>query len=238
MNKLITSIIMALLLLIFPACKEDKTPNDFTADRKQMVERQLKGRDIKDKAVLDAMQKVERHRFIPSNLRNMAYSDQPLPIGEGQTISQPYIVALMTQLADIQPQEKVLEIGTGSGYQAAILSTLCDEIYTIEIIESLCQQARIRLKILGYKNVHVKCGDGFKGWKQNAPYDAIIVTCAPPEVPQPLINQLAEKGKIVVPVGTLWQELKVITKENKKIKSSDIIPVRFVPMTGEGVEEM
>jgi len=238
MNKLINPIIMALLLLIFPACKEDKTPNDFTAARKQMVQRQLEGRDITDKAVLDAMQKVERHKFVPPNLRNMAYADRPLPIGEGQTISQPYIVALMTQLADIQPHEKVLEIGTGSGYQAAILVALCDRVYTIEIIESLCQQARIRLKNMGYENIYVKCGDGFKGWKEHAPYDAIIVTCAPPEVPQPLINQLAEKGKIVIPVGAQWQELKVITKENGKIKSSDITPVRFVPMTGEEVEKM
>ncbi|MBS3741732.1 MAG: protein-L-isoaspartate(D-aspartate) O-methyltransferase [Candidatus Cloacimonetes bacterium] len=238
MNKLINPIIMALLLIIFPACKEDKTPNDFTTARKQMVQRQLEGRDITDKAVLEAMQKVERHKFVPPNLRNMAYADRPLPIGEGQTISQPYIVALMTQLADIQPHEKVLEIGTGSGYQAAILASLCHQVYTIEIIESLCEQARIRLTNLGYKNVYVKCGDGFKGWKEHAPYDAIIVTCAPPEVPQPLINQLAEKGKIVIPVGTQWQELKVITKENDKIKTSDIIPVRFVPMTGEEVEKM
>lgn len=230
-------LILTIILCLFPACENIEGQEKFTQARKKMVETQLKARDITDKDVLNAMLKVQRHKFVPFHLRDLAYTDQPLPIGEGQTISQPYIVALMTQLADLQPDEKVLEVGTGSGYQAAILARLCKKVYTIEILEPLATQARRRLKKLGYDNIKVKCGDGYKGWKEYAPFDAIIVTCAPPEVPPPLIEQLSEGGKIVIPVGTTWQELKVIQKKDGEIKTTNIIPVRFVPMTGEGVKE-
>jgi protein-L-isoaspartate(D-aspartate) O-methyltransferase len=159
-----------------------------------------------------------------------------LPIGEGQTISQPYIVALMTELLELKGDEKVLEIGTGSGYQAAILAELAKEVYTIEIIEKLAQTAKERLEKLGYQNIKVKAGDGYLGWPEVAPFDAIIVTCAPPFIPEPLQEQLKEGGRMVIPVGTAYQELKLIRKEKGKIKVKAIIPVRFVPMTGEGVK--
>jgi protein-L-isoaspartate(D-aspartate) O-methyltransferase len=201
-----------------------------------MVEQQLKSRDINDPEVLQAMLQVKRHLFVPEASRDQAYRDRPLPLVKGQTISQPYIVALMTQLAHLEPEEKVLEIGTGSGYQAAILSRLCRHVYSIEIIDQLAKEARQRLKKLGFANIHIKTGDGFKGWKEHAPYDAIIVTCAPPAIPPPLIAQLAESGRLVVPVGRTWQELIVLTKKSGTIHKERIIPVRFVPMTGSGVQ--
>lgn len=195
-----------------------------------MVEEQIIARGIRDERVIQAMLKVERDQFVPENLRQFAYEDRPLPIGYGQTISQPYIVALMTSLLGLKGDEKVLEIGTGSGYQAAILAELTKEVYTIEIIPQLAKQAESRLKKLGYKNVKVKCGDGFEGWPEYAPFDCIIVTCAPEEIPPLLIQQLKEGGRMVIPVGKFWQELKLVVKENDKIKIKDIIPVRFVPM--------
>lgn len=195
-----------------------------------MVEEQIIARGIRDERVIQAMLKVERDQFVPENLRQFAYEDRPLPIGYGQTISQPYIVALMTSLLGLKGDEKVLEIGTGSGYQAAILAELTKEVYTIEIIPQLAKQAESRLKKLGYKNVKVKCGDGFEGWPEYAPFDCIIVTCAPEEIPPLLIQQLKEGGRMVIPVGKFWQELKLVVKENGKIKVKDIIPVRFVPM--------
>ena len=208
----------------------------FTQAREKMVKTQIRNRGIKDERLLKAMLKVERHRFVPEEYQKFAYSDCPLPIGEEQTISQPYIVALMTELLKLNGDEKVLEIGTGSGYQAAILAELSKEVYTIEILEPLAKQAEKLLKDLGYENITVKCGDGYIGWEEHAPFDAIIVTCAPPYIPQPLIDQLAEGGKMVVPVGTDWQELKLIKKQNGKINVIDTIPVMFVPMTGEGVK--
>jgi protein-L-isoaspartate(D-aspartate) O-methyltransferase len=210
---------------------------DFKAMRVKMVETQIKARGVKDPRVLSALLKVERHRFVPEKYLNSAYSDQPLPIGEGQTISQPYIVALMTELLELKGNEKVLEIGTGSGYQAAILAELAKEVYTIEIIEPLASQARERLSALGYPNVKVKAGDGYLGWPEAAPFDAIIVTAAPDHIPKPLIEQLKEGGRMVVPVGTYTQELKKIVKRSGKMEAIDVIPVLFVPMTGEGVKQ-
>jgi protein-L-isoaspartate(D-aspartate) O-methyltransferase len=224
-----------LLLALLPNCllAADLEEERFTEARKAMVESQLWGRGIKDGNVLNAMNKVKRHEFVPLPYRAASYADRPLPIGEEQTISQPYIVALMTELLKLKNTDRVLEVGTGSGYQAAILAEIAKEVYTIEIVEPLATRSQQLLKELGYSNIKVKCGDGFVGWKEYAPFDAIIVTCAPKEVPQPLIDQLAEGGRLVIPVGVSWQELKLIKKEGGKINSSSIIPVRFVPMTGE-----
>lgn len=211
--------------------------NQFVQARRDMIETQIRLRGIKDERLLGAMFKVKRHLFVPAHLQNLAYSDGPLPIGEGQTISQPYIVAIMTELLNLDGDEKVLEIGTGSGYQAAILAELAKEVYTIEILEPLAEQSEKALNDLGYENITVKCGDGYRGWEEYAPFDAIIVTCAPPYIPQPLLDQLAEGGRMVIPVGTLWQELKLLEKVNAQIKTISIIPVRFVPMTGEEVKK-
>ncbi|MEE8479193.1 MAG: protein-L-isoaspartate(D-aspartate) O-methyltransferase [Candidatus Neomarinimicrobiota bacterium] len=196
-----------------------------------MVKYQIQKRGITNKNILRVMRNTPRHLFVPPALSTMAYDDYPIPIGEEQTISQPYIVALMTDLLSLKGNEKILEIGTGSGYQAAILSQLVDTVYTIEIVESLAINAKKRLDNLNYKNVVVKYGDGYKGWPSVAPFDAIIVTAAPEEVPQILIDQLKVNGHIVIPVGDKWQELQLITKINKnKIKRKNVIPVRFVPM--------
>ncbi len=205
--------------------------------REKMVEIQIKARGVKDPRVLSALLKVERHRFVPEEYLDSAYSDQPLPIGEGQTISQPYIVALMTDLLDLKGNEKILEIGTGSGYQAAVLAELAKEVYTIEIVERLASTAKNRLLELGYLNTKVKAGDGYLGWPEAAPFDAIIITCAPDHIPEPLVEQLREGGRMVVPVGTYAQELKKIVKHSGKIETTDVIPVVFVPMTGNGVKE-
>jgi protein-L-isoaspartate(D-aspartate) O-methyltransferase len=210
---------------------------DFQSMKEEMVETQIRARGIKDETVLNAMLKVDRHEFVPEEARHLAYSDRPLPIGEGQTISQPYIVALMTELLELKKGDRVLEIGTGSGYQAAILAELADHLYTIEIIESLGRSAEGLLRKLGYKNITVKIGDGYIGWEEFAPFDAIIVTAAPPHIPQPLLDQLKERGRLVIPVGDYYQELKKITKVKGEIKSQDIIPVVFVPMTGEHVKK-
>jgi protein-L-isoaspartate(D-aspartate) O-methyltransferase len=199
-----------------------------------MLKYHLRGRGIKDEAVLAAMAKVPRHEFVPPDYQEYAYADHPLPIGYGQTISQPYIVALMTELLELKRGDKVLEIGTGSGYQAAVLAELTDEVYTVEIIPELAASAAERLKRLGYDNVHVKNADGYYGWKEHAPYDAIIVTAAPDHVPQPLIQQLKDGGRLVIPVGppggyqTLWQ----IRKKGDEIESRNVTGVIFVPLTG------
>ncbi len=208
----------------------DSPETAFTHQRKQMVEKQIAARGIKDRRLLDALLKVERHRFVPSHIRYSAYEDYPLPIGEGQTISQPYIVALMSELLALKGTERVLEIGTGSGYQTAVLAELTREVYTIEIVEPLARQSERLLKELNYKNVRVKMGDGFLGWPEASPFDGIIVTCAPDKIPPPLLEQLAEGGRLVIPVGKQWQDLKLVRKINSRIKEEDIIPVRFVPM--------
>ncbi len=213
-------------------CAEEKAAEKWWHKKAAvMVEIQIERRGVKDPRVLKVMRDTPRHRFIPPHLEKMAYLDGPLPIGEGQTISQPYIVALMTELLALKGDEKILEIGTGSGYQAAVLSALVSEVFSIEIVKSLVDSAAVRLDKLGYKNVTTRWGDGYKGWPEEAPFDAIIVTAAPNEIPQPLIDQLKAGGRLVVPIGARQQELKVITKnEDGTIQSKNIIPVRFVPM--------
>jgi len=193
------------------------------------------GRDITDRDVLAAIEAVPRDEFVPPEHRHQAYGDHPLPIGYGQTISQPYIVALMTQLLRLKRDHKVLEVGTGSGYQAAILSQLCDSVYSVEIIEELAVEARERLKRLGFQSVHVKQGDGYYGWEEHAPYDAIIVTAAADEVPSPLIEQLRDGGRMVIPVGPAGglQTLKLIEKRGEEIVSRNVTGVLFVPLTGD-----
>jgi len=215
--------------------QQAKEPFDFSRDREAMVTRQIQDRGIADERVLAAMRKVERHRFVPEKYQTKAYKDYPLPIGENQTISQPYIVGLMTDLLDLDGTEKVLEIGTGSGYQAAVLAELAAEVYTIEIVEPLADQAVVLLRELGYKNITVRCGDGFAGWPELAPFDAIIVTCAPPKIPQPLIDQLALGGRLVIPVGNIYQELILLERKENELVTTRITPVRFVPMTGNGI---
>lgn len=206
----------------------------FKEARRQMVERQLRARDISDPKVLEVMGRVPRHEFVPDELDHQAYDDHPLPIGHGQTISQPYIVALMTQLARPRPDARALDIGTGSGYQAAILAELCKEVYSIEIVEPLADEARRRLARLGYKNVTVRTGDGYRGWPEHAPFDLIIVAAAPDHIPQPLVDQLAPGGRMVLPVGSYPQDLVVVEKkENGQVERRSVAPVMFVPMTGE-----
>ena len=205
----------------------------FDLMREKMIKIQIERRGIRDRRVLDALRRVERHRFVPPDLQERAYDDGALPIGEGQTISQPYIVAIMTELLKLGGNERVLEIGTGSGYQAAVLAELVSHVYTIEIVESLARQAEARLPALGYRNVTVRLGDGYKGWPEEAPFDAIIVTAAPDHVPQPLVDQLREGGRMVIPVGRGTQDLVLLVKEQGRIREEQIIPVRFVPMTGE-----
>ncbi len=206
---------------------------DYERLREKMVENQIIARGIRDSLVINAMLTIKRHLFVPKPYRNFAYEDTPLPIQYKQTISQPYIVALMTELLDVKKTDIVLEIGTGSGYQAAVLSFLADTVFTIEIICELATIAEKRLDSLGYDNVIVKCGDGYKGWKEHAPFDAIIVTCAPEEIPPPLTEQLAIGGRLVIPVGSIYQNLILIAKDSTGIRKKNVIPVRFVPMTGE-----
>ena len=202
--------------------------------RHDMVVQQIRERGVLQPEVLRAMESVPRHLFIPGEHRDQAYADAPVPIGQGQTISQPYIVALMTELLDLGPGDKVLEIGTGSGYHAAVMSKVAGEVYSIEIINELGKQARSTLQELGYKNVHVRVGDGYKGWPEAAPFDAIILTAAPPrDPPQPLLDQLKVGGRMVVPVGGFVQDLLLITKTPRGPERRVVAPVRFVPMTGE-----
>ena len=201
--------------------------------RRLMVDAQIRGRGVADPAVLRAMAEVPRHRFVPEPLADAAYADRPLPIGHGQTISQPYVVALMTELLDLGPGDRVLEIGTGSGYHAAVLSRVAGEVYTIEIVEPLAERARATLAELGYANVRVRAGDGYRGWPEEAPFDAVLLTAAPPEIPPPLLDQLAVGGRLVAPVGVAFQDLTVIRRTPTGFASERITPVRFVPMTGE-----
>src|SRR6059036_554596 len=218
------------------ACgQKPSVPSDFAAERQRMVEQQLKTRGIKDERVLAAMAKVPREEFVPADERGDAYEDGPLPIGLDQTISQPYIVAFMTEQLRLKSSDRLLEIGSGSGYQAAVLAELVSEVYSIEIVEPLAKNAEATLQRLGYKNVHVKAGDGYKGWPEHAPFDSIIVTCAPERVPQPLIDQLKEGGRMIIPVGAKFaQELYLLEKKNGRLEQSAVLPVRFVPMAGEG----
>jgi protein-L-isoaspartate(D-aspartate) O-methyltransferase len=204
-------------------------------ERMEMVDRQIRGRGISDQDVLEAMEQVPRHAFVPQEYKSQAYADHPLPIGYGQTISQPYIVALMTELLQLRTDDRVLEIGTGSGYQAAILAEIVAEVYTVEIIEELAAQATTVLDEQGYENVHVLHADGYYGWEEHAPYDAIIVTAAPDHIPQPLVQQLKDGAKLVIPVGppggyqTLWE----ITRVGNEVQKRNVTGVLFVPLTGE-----
>ncbi len=203
---------------------------DTEARMSRMIEEQIKRRGITDQRVLDAMEKVERHRFVSPAMEDFAYEDRPLPIGHNQTISQPFIVAYMTSVAGVKPGHRVLEIGTGSGYQAAILAELAEQVYSVEIVEPLARQASERLKRLGYDNVKIKKGDGYKGWLEYAPFDVIIVTAAPPEVPEDLLGQLKVGGKMVIPVGTGFQELYLIKRTDEGFRKDRLMGVRFVPM--------
>ena len=205
----------------------------FAAERQAMVAEQIRSRGIEDSTVLQAMREVPRHEFVTGPMRELAYRDHPLPIGSDQTISQPYIVAYMTDAAGVSRDDKVLEIGTGSGYQAAVLGEIAREVYTIEIVPELAEQARRTLANLGYTNVHAKAGNGYLGWPEHAPFDVILVTAAPEEVPQALVDQLAVGGRMVVPVGTTFQEMTIIEKTPQGVTRRRTIPVRFVPMTGK-----
>ena len=201
--------------------------------RLKMVETQIQARGIRDERVLAAMRKVPRHEFVPPEEKLVAYSDNPLPIGQGQTISQPYIVALMTELLELKPEDKVFEVGTGSGYQTAILAEIAKEIYSVEIVEPLYKQAKTRLEKLGYPHVHLRQGDGTKGWPEAAPFDKMIVTAAGLKIPDSLVAQLKEGGRIVMPVGDMDQILVVGEKRKHVLKTYESIPVRFVPLVEE-----
>jgi protein-L-isoaspartate(D-aspartate) O-methyltransferase len=226
--------IRILLALFIAAFTLSLTAQNYTEEREQMVKWQIKDRGIDDPKVINAMRTVKRHKFVPKQFRSRAYHDGPLSIGRGQTISQPYIVALMTEKLQLNENDKVLEIGTGSGYQAAVLAEITPHVYSIEIIEELAIRARETLREQGYSNVHLKIGDGFKGWEKHAPFDGIIVTCSPSDVPVPLKRQLAENGRMVIPVGGPFvQELVVLEKKNDKIRKSHISSVRFVPMVDD-----
>ncbi len=205
----------------------------WAAERTEMVRSQIAARDVRDPRVLDAMREVPRHRFVPLDYQDRAYLDRPLPIGLGQTISQPYIVAVMTELLRPEATDRVLEIGTGSGYQAAVISRLVAKVYTIEIVPELAERAAKTLAELGYANVEVSSGDGYRGIPSEAPFDGILVTAAPDEIPEPLIEQLAVGGRMVIPVGDFYQQLTVVEKTDQGISKRTVFPVRFVPMTGE-----
>lgn len=221
---------------LFSSCvASQQLPKDEQKARESMVAYQLAARDIADKRVLEAMTEVPRHLFVPESMRALAYQDSPLPIGLNQTISQPYIVALMTQLAEPKENDKALEVGTGSGYQAAVLSRLVESVYSIEIVAELAERAKSVLNGLGYANVVVQQGDGYKGWPEEAPFDIVLVTAAAKVIPEPLIEQLAEGGRLIMPVGETAgvQVLTRLTKKNGSIQKEEILGVRFVPMTGE-----
>jgi len=227
-----------LILILSAGCVEANEEKEwqkerFMKERHEMVSNQIEARGIKDPRVLEAMREVERHKFVPSESISFSYGDHPLPIGHEQTISQPYIVAYMTEIMNLKGDEKVLEIGTGSGYQAAVLSKLVKEVYSIEIIRALGERAQKALEEEGYKNVHVKIGDGFLGWPDKAPFDAIIVTAAATDIPPPLVEQLKEGGIMVLPVGDWFQEIVIVRKSGGKIKTERTLPVRFVPLVRE-----
>jgi protein-L-isoaspartate(D-aspartate) O-methyltransferase len=211
---------------------------DYAESRARMVREQLVARGIRDARVLAAMGRVPRHELVPEALRDAAYEDGPLPIGEGQTISQPYIVAAMSEAAALSGSERVLEVGTGSGYQAAVLSALAREVYTIELEPTLAERARVALARLGCTNVHTRTGDGYRGWPEAAPFDAIVVTAAPDHVPPALLEQLAPGGRLVIPVGVSWdQELMLFTKTAHGVERRHLMPVRFVPLRGEAHDD-
>ena len=226
---------LILLVAISTSCvSQNKSSMDYANERLDMVNDQIKARGISDKRVIEAMIKVPRHLFVPEPYKRSAYEDIPLPIGLEQTISQPYIVAFMTEALTLKTTDRVLEIGTGSGYQAAILAEICNSVYTIDIFKQLADRAKQTLDDLGYKNIMVRHGDGYRGWPEHAPFDAIIVTCAPSSIPQPLKDQLAEGGRMIIPVGGSGvQQLVFLVKKQGKIVQESVLPVRFVPMIDE-----
>lgn len=238
MMRRVSRWLIALALAASGCQKHTISTSEFAGERQKMVEQQLKPRGIHDERVLAAMAKVPREEFVSENLRGQSYSDNALPIGHDQTISQPFIVGLMTEQLRPQPTDRVLEVGTGSGYQTAVLAELVKDVYTIEIIEPLAKEASARLTRLGYSNAHVKVGDGSQGWPEVAPFDAIIVTCAPDKVPQALTQQLKENGRMIVPVGNgMEQQLFLLEKKNGQLAQTAILPVRFVPMIGQAAEK-
>jgi protein-L-isoaspartate(D-aspartate) O-methyltransferase len=227
-----TTCAVRMLVLSISACVLAGDTDPASA-RARMVAEQIEARGISDPLVLAALRKVPREQFVPPALRNLAYGDRPLPIGEGQTISQPYVVALMSELAGLRRGARVLEVGTGSGYQAAVLAEMGCEVYSIEIVESLATSAAERLRRLGYSSVRVRAGDGYRGWPERAPFAAILVTAAPPAVPSPLKEQLAMGGRLVIPVGPRFGQLLVLTRTPQGFETREVAPVAFVPMTGE-----
>lgn len=228
---------MTILLAVLMMFSRQPGNPDYHKQRLVMVERQIVARGVSDNNVLNAMRDVQRHLFVPEGLQTSAYNDSPLPIGSGQTISQPYIVALMTELLSPDSNDVILEVGTGSGYQAAVLAEIVDTVYSIEIICELQERADSVLKVLGYTNIHTRCGDGYNGWPEAAPFDGIIVTAAPESVPRPLLEQLKDGGRLVIPVGDMIQYLEVHTRQGDKFTRQRSVPVRFVPMTGKVEEE-
>ena len=226
-------IVAGLVLWVVAPAGCSSGDRDYAKQRERMVEEQIVARGVHDPLVIAAMTKVPRERFVPRGLAYLAYEDSPLPIGSGQTISQPYIVALMTASLGLKRHGKILEIGTGSGYQAAVLAEIVDTVYTIEILPELAGRARAILDTLGFRNVHVRVGDGFFGWPAHAPFDGIIVTAAAPRVPEPLIEQLAIGGRVVIPVGEEYQNLEIYEKTGAGLELLSTVPVRFVPMTGK-----
>lgn len=236
--KSVLFLLVFIVQLNFNCMTQTHNPAWFEEQREEMVRDQIQLRGIRDPNVIAAMLKVERHRFVPDALLSKAYEDHPLPIGEGQTISQPYIVAFMTEALELKKTDKVLEIGTGSGYQAAVLAEICDSVFTIEIYPSLAQNAMIVLDELGYRNIFVKTGDGYEGWAEHAPFDGIIVTCAPEQIPPKLAGQLAEGGRMIIPVGPNYnQELILMEKRKGKLEKKSVLPVRFVPMIDQRGEK-
>jgi len=233
--KLLTHIFLVLLFTISTNPDLALSSDAFEKKRVEMVEKDIKGKGIKDKRVLSAMLSVQRHLFVDEGQQNKAYNDHPLPIGEGQTISQPYVVALMTEVADLKGDERVLEIGTGSGYQAAILAEIVKEVFTIEIKKGLYEMVRSRLQRLGYTNTQVKHGDGYYGWESHAPFDVIMVTASANHIPPPLLAQLKEEGRLIIPLGStvFYQNLTLVKKEKGKYAIKELGGVAFVPMTGQ-----
>jgi protein-L-isoaspartate(D-aspartate) O-methyltransferase len=235
----VARVILVLAVALYAGCssqtttKTEQPSEHWRASRMKMVDEQLRARGITDPRVLDAMSRVPRHLFVPESVRDEAYGDHPVPIGLGQTISQPYIVAFMTEALRLEPTHRVLEIGTGSGYQAAVLGELAGEVFTIEILDELATRARTTLAEAGYTKVTVRTGNGYLGWPEHAPYDRIIVTAAPDAVPQPLVDQLKVGGLMAIPVGTAFQELRVLRRTATGLETLATLPVRFVPMTGK-----
>ncbi|NTW59102.1 MAG: protein-L-isoaspartate(D-aspartate) O-methyltransferase [Nitrospirae bacterium] len=234
--RILIYFLVMLLILLYLALSA--AADQHTLKRQQMVEQDIRGRGIRDPVVLGVMGRVPRHVFVDASYQDKAYGDHPLPIGEGQTISQPYVVALMTEALGLRPADRVLEIGTGSGYQAAVLAEIVKEVYTIEIRKPLADRAAKTLADLGYRNVKVKFGDGYFGWAEQAPYDAIIITAAANHIPPPLIDQLKERGRLIVPLGSTvyFQTLTLATKRKGELDVEQICPVAFVPMTGKMLE--